>query len=187
MRATHCFTDYVEKAKFKVAFRRPSRANGANTSTNTLESLLLADHGLFEESDELREWRGKLDELEPHSDESLTHLRWLFRLGLSISEGNPRFYSFCLKKWTDEDEHRHCAVCKRYCSIKTSWRCSVCRQCRHDGLEVTCSRCGGRSSTAISRQEKEYEIWRNLGSRNSFRSWGETDCDPLMTIRSRQV
>jgi hypothetical protein len=89
---------HVEKAKFKVDLRRPSCDDGANISTKTLETLLLADHQRVDESDELREWRAKLDETDPYSDECLTHLRWPFRLSLSISEGNPRFYSICLKE-----------------------------------------------------------------------------------------
>lgn len=159
-RATHCFTDYVEKAE-KIDYRRPFHDNGASTHNKNLEALLTADRRLFDESDELREWKNKLDEVGPEFGARMAHLRWLFRLGLSISEGKTRFYSFCLKQWTDEDTYRHRPVCKGCCSVKTSWHCGVCRQCRHDGLDETCFRCGGRSLTAMSEEEKENEFWRN--------------------------
>lgn len=172
-RATHCFADYVEKAE-KFDYRRPYRNNGANTTTTNLESLLLADHQLFDESKELREWRDKLDELGTDFEDRIAHLRFLFRLGLSISEDNPRFYSFCLKQWTNKNTYRHCPVCKRCCSVNISWHCSVCRQCRHDGLGVTCFRCGGRSSTAKSRQEMEYEFCRIMDMKTPSEAAGSS-------------
>jgi len=160
LRATHCFADYVEKAE-TLDNRRPHHDNDADISVSNLKSLLLADHNYFDKSDELREWRDKLYKTGPDFEDHLIHLRWLFRLGLSISESDPRFYSFCLKEWTDQNTHRHCAVCKRCCPVKTSWHCSVCRQCRHDGLYVACYRCGGKSSAAMSEKEKEIEFWRS--------------------------
>lgn len=159
LRANHCFADYFEKAE-KFDYRRPWHDNGADTTSGNLEGLMLADPTFFDKSDELRDWRRKLDTLETDSEEREKHMQWLFRLGLSNEEGNKYFYSFCLKSWTDDDDHRHCAACNRCCSIKVSWHCSVCRQCRHEGLDVTCFRCGGRSLTATSRQEKEWEFWR---------------------------
>jgi hypothetical protein len=152
-RATHCFADYVEKAE-KLDNRHPRQDNDADISVSNLKSLLLADLNYFDKSDELREWRDKLYKTEPDFEDHLTHLRWLFRLGLSISGSDPRFYSFCLTEWTDENTHRHCAVCKRCCPVKTSWHCSVCRQCRHDGLDVACYRCGCRSLAAMSAKKR---------------------------------
>lgn len=154
LRASHCFTDYVEKSE-KVDFRHSWNQNFPKTTVKSLESRLLADSAFFEMSDELREWREKFDTLAIDSEKREEHMQWLFRLGLSNEEGNKYLYSFYLKSWTDDDNHRHCAACNRCCSIKVSWHCSVCRQCRHEGLDVTCFRCGGRSLTATSRQGKE--------------------------------
>jgi hypothetical protein len=142
----------------KFDFRRPFHDNGARSSAQDLEQLLLATDSFFDESAELREWRDTLSTLEEGSEERATHMQWLFRLGLSLHDGDLRFYSFCNKQWTSQDTHRHCAACKRCCSIDKSWHCGVCRQCRHEGLDTTCYRCGGRSSTATSKQE----IWRTM-------------------------
>jgi hypothetical protein len=161
IRAAYCFTDYLEKPE-KIDYRRPFHNNGSGISAQDLEQLLLANDSFFDESAELREWRDKLSTMEERSEERATHMQWLFRLGLSLHEGDSRFYSFCNKQWTSQDTHRHCAACKRCYPVDTSWHCGVCRQCRHEGLDRTCYRCGGRSSTAISRQEKEYEIWRTM-------------------------
>jgi hypothetical protein len=159
-RATYCFIDYLEKAE-KIDHRRPFHNSSATSSRKGLEQLLLATDSFFDESAELREWRNTLSTLKEGSGERAAHMQWLFRLGLSLQEGDSRFYSFCNKQWTSQDTHRHCAACKRCCSVDTSWHCGVCRQCRHEGLNRTCYRCGGRSSTEVSRQE-EYEIWRNM-------------------------
>lgn len=158
---TTCITREPMLWKFeKVDFRHPWNQNLPKSTVKSLESRLLADAAFFETSDDLRDWRDKLDTLAAGSEEREKHMQWLFRTGLSIEVGNKYFYSFCLKIWTDDDNHRHCAACKRCCSIKVSLHCGVCRQCRHDGLDVTCYHCGGRSLTATSRQEKEYEFFR---------------------------
>jgi hypothetical protein len=125
-----------------------------------LEQLLLAADNFFDESAELREWKDTLSTLEVGSEERSIHIEWLFRLGLKLDEHNPRFYSFCNKQWTNTNTHRHCAACRRCYTIETSWHCGVCRQCRHEGLDTACHRCGGRSSTSVLQEEKEYEMWR---------------------------
>lgn len=134
-------------------------AKTAQTSRN-LELLLLAHVNFFDESIELRKWRDRLTTLEVWSNERVAHMQWLFRLGLSLDENNTCFYSFCNKQWTSSDTHRHCATCNRCHALEMSWHCGLCRQCRHEGLDKYCYRCGGSSSTAMSRQEKQIEIWR---------------------------
>lgn len=156
LRATYCFTDYAEKAD-KIDIRRPYNTNEADATQSNLESLLLADDSFFESSDELRAWRGKLEELAVVPEDRHTHIQWLFRMGLSTKSGNKYFYSFCIKGWAERDTYRHCAACNKCYPIGSSWHCGVCRQCRHDGLDQNCSRCGGRSSAAKLRQEKEYD------------------------------
>lgn len=113
-------------------------------------------------------------------------MHWLFRLGLSIKQGDSRFYSFCIKGWTNEGDYRHCAVCNKCCPVMTSWHCGVCRQCRHDGMQTNCYRCGGRSSIGLSREEKEYDIWRNMELEDNRTSEGrdqESIAEPDFSVR----
>lgn len=158
LRPTSCFVDYAQKGT-KLITPRGGTDHWMNyADTEGLETLLLADAAFFDTSGDLREWKQKLDILTADSEERKEHMQWLFRLAFSNDTEKKSFYSLCLNIWTDDNTHRHCAVCSRCCSLDVSWHCGVCRQCRHDGLDKTCFRCGGRSLTAESRLEKDMRL-----------------------------
>jgi hypothetical protein len=149
-RATPCFTDYAEKA---CDSREPARGNEIALALHHLETVLLADNDFIGKSSELRDWLEKLNTFPADSEERRVHMRCLFRKGLSNEADSNVFYSFCLKKWVQEEDYRHCTVCSNCYSVHQSWHCGVCKQCRHSGLDVPCQGCGGTSSRAELRPE----------------------------------
>jgi hypothetical protein len=57
----------------------------------------------------------------------------------------------------------------------TSWHCGVCRQCCHRSLDTPHHGCSGKSSTVVSRQEKEHSHWRDMKSEDTCAVEGR-DC-----------
>lgn len=71
-----------------------------------------------------------------------------FSQGTVHRSWNRFFYSFCKKEWVNEEDYRHCSVCRKCHSVHVSWHFGVCKQCRRSGLDKPCHRCGGTSSKA---------------------------------------
>jgi hypothetical protein len=54
------------------------------------------------------------------------------------------WYSFCRRGWVNNQNCRHCWVCKG-CMDWQEWHCKKCKKCS-DGVSLTCEGCGGVSS-----------------------------------------
>jgi hypothetical protein len=146
-RATPCFTDYLEKA-LKVDLGHALHQKTSKVSVEYLETLLLADGNSMDMWDDLKALHETLKTLAVDSEERKAHLRRIFREGLSVEHESCFFFSFCQKDWEYVHDYTHCATCNKCYSARSSWHCGVCRQCRHNGLDEPCHRCGGTSLDA---------------------------------------